>query len=645
MTSTEAVSLPDLATLPDDVGVLKQLVAQLCEALHKERAEHLELRQNFDLFLKRFWRPKSEKGSLGQLPLFDKELDPELLAMLAAPAAPQPPPSEAPAKSRQGAHGRRRCPDTLERQVVVHDLTDAEKTLLGGAAGLKQLEDQITTQYEWRSSSLFVIEHHQRKYVRIEALADAEALPAAPRSDVVAENVVAENVVAEQPVAETAGLDPIAAPVADHAAVAIAAEPTAASDETAPPVARDQATADRKTWRRMPSAAERAAGRAHEEIRGDLKSQVDALFPSAIIVAPKPPQAIPGGLAGPNLLAQTLVSKYADHLPLYRLERIFARHGVRFSRSTLCDWCAACARLLKPLVELIRGEVLSSFVIHTDDTPVDVRGARTKEKYQARFWTYWGDDQHPLVWFDFTKSRKRSGPDAVLRTFRGYLQADGYGGYDDYEGVELSDTSPILKVACWAHARRKFRDAHSSDPTGAALAQGFIRRLYVIEREIDKQLAATGAEWSPEARAKEVAAQRQQRARPVLDEFRKWLDTTKPKLLPKSPLAKAINYTLNQWDGLRRYLDDGRLMPDNNKAERALRGIALGRKNWLFCGSEAGGHTAAALFSLIASAVRNGHDPYQYLACLLTEIPLLGDSPTPEQLRSYLPHLWRPPDG
>jgi hypothetical protein len=296
------------------------------------------------------------------------------------------------------------------------------------------------------------------------------------------------------------------------------------------------------------------------------------------------------------------------------------------------------------LADLIRAEVLKSFVIHTDDTPVNVRGPRTREKYQARFWPYWGDEEHRLVWFDFTKSRKRAGPDEVLRDFRGYLQADGYGGYDDYEGVELSDASPILKVACWVHARRKFREARSSERVLADFALAYIRRLYAIEKQIEKKIAAEWRELSIAELAPKIAEQRRAEALSVMNEFKKWMEELRKKpLLPKSPLAKAITYALNQWDALARYVEDGRLDPDNNAAERALRGIAIGRKNWLFCGSEQGGRTAAVCFTIIGSALRNGLEPYAYLRHLLEQLPLLGESPTPDQLRPFLPTVWQPP--
>lgn len=300
--------------------------------------------------------------------------------------------------------------------------------------------------------------------------------------------------------------------------------------------------------------------------------------------------------------------------------------------------------LLGPLAELILTEILQSFVIHTDDTPVDVRASRTKEKYQGCFWTYVGDDQHSLVWFEFTKNRKRAGPDRVLANFHGYLQADGYGGYNDYDGIELADDTPILKVACWAHARRKFREAKSSDGSLAETAMAFIRRLYVIDKQIRKQVAEECTDSTPEQVAHAISEHRQKRAVPILAEFRTWIDNvqTKYRPLPKSKLAAAITYTLNQWDALNRYVQDGRLDLDNNEAERALRGIAIGRRNWMFCGSEAGGRTAATLFTILASAIRNGLEPFEYLRMLLETLPYLGDKPTAEQLRPLMPNVWRP---
>jgi hypothetical protein len=376
-----------------------------------------------------------------------------------------------------------------------------------------------------------------------------------------------------------------------------------------------------------------------------LTPELAARFSSHVIVAPKPSPPIPGGMAGPGLLAQVIVGKYADHLPLHRLERIFARQGAHFTRQTMCDWCAGCAELLWPLCELIRDQVLASFVIHTGDTPVDVRDAHAKRQFQARFWSYLGDESHPLTWFAFTTTRQRAGPDKVLGAYRGYLRADGYGGYDDYEGVAIGENSPILKVACWAHARRKFHDALRTDSTRAQIALAWIGQLYALEKSLRQRVQGEWRELLLETRAGLIAAERQACAKPILEKFRSWLDRQAADALPKSPIAVATRYALNQWDALSRYVEDGRLQIDNNAAERALRGIAIGRKNWLFRGSEEGGRTAAVMFTLISSAVRNQLDPWAYLRDVLMRLAALRDSAeglSRENLLPLLPDRWQP---
>jgi transposase len=358
-----------------------------------------------------------------------------------------------------------------------------------------------------------------------------------------------------------------------------------------------------------------------------------------VIVAPKPPQPIPGGLAGPGLLAQVLVSKYADHLPLHRLERIFQRHGVRFSRQTTCDWSLACADLLGPLSDLSRDEVLASAVVHTDDTPVDVRDAHRKEQYTARFWDYVGDDSHRLVWFDYTSSRKRDGPARVLKDFKGYLQADAFSGYD---GIFVASEGKIREVACWAHVRRKLKDAQSTDVARGQIALARIGQLYAIERELREWCAGEWNALPPQDRYALIAEQRQSRARPLLETFHAWLTPEAKKLLPKEPMRQAIEYALSNWDALCRYTEAGFLDIDNNEAERALRGIALGRKNWLFVASDRGGRAAAVHFSLIASCHRNGIDPFAYLRDVLTRLPLLLPLASRDDLRALLPNRWAP---
>lgn len=354
-----------------------------------------------------------------------------------------------------------------------------------------------------------------------------------------------------------------------------------------------------------------------------------------VIVAAKPPQPLPGSEAGPGLLAHVLVSKYHDHLPLHRQERIVARHGVRFSRQTMCDWCAGCAKLFDPLVSLIRSEVLASHVLHTDDTPIKIRDAHAKEQLTGRMWTYVGDETYPFTFFDFTRSRERDGPARVLANFRGYLQADAFSAYD---GIYLDSQGAIQEVACWAHARRKFFESRDSDPVRANVALARIGQLYEIERRITARRESEWRDLPLAARAALIAAERQHHARPILAEFRAWLDEQSPRVLPKSPLGIAIRYALNQWDALCRYIDDGQLAIDNNAAERSLRGLAIGRRNWLFVGSEQGGHTAATILTLIASATRHSLDPFAYLRDLLRRLPTTADT----DLVTLLPNRWQP---
>jgi len=322
--------------------------------------------------------------------------------------------------------------------------------------------------------------------------------------------------------------------------------------------------------------------------------------------AAKPPQAIEKGLPGPGLLAQVVVSKHCDHQPLYRQGQIYARHGVQLSRSTLCGWLAEAAALAEPLVDWMRGDVLRSRIIQTDDTPVtvlDVQGGTHK----GRFWTYLGDRGHPHIVYDYTPTREGDGPSRFLKRFCGFLQADAYSGYD-----ALYASGLVLEVGCWAHARRYFHEAAigSGDTRGLA-ALAFIHQLFAIEREENEKNATF----------EQRRHRRQSAAREVLDAFRLWLDELAPEVLPKSSLATAIGYTRRQWTALTRYLEDGELAPDNSASERALRGIAVGRKNWLFAGSDEGGKRAAVFFSLISSAKRNGIEPYAYLRDLFVRLP------------------------
>jgi transposase len=354
-----------------------------------------------------------------------------------------------------------------------------------------------------------------------------------------------------------------------------------------------------------------------------------------VITADKPAQAIPKGLPGPGLLAHVITEKYADHMPLYRQERRLARQGVEITRSTLCDWMAGAAKMLEPLYELMKTLILLCGTIHTDDTSVKVRDSERKIKVTGRLWIYWGDFRYPFNVFDFTMSRSRDGPSQFLKGYRGFLQADAFGGYDGiYAG------GGVIEVGCNAHARRKFVEAQTSDPSRAAAALAFYRELYAIEKAIKEEIAKTVPEDEPDesVRAAIRLRIRQERSVPVLERFREWLEAQKPDVLPKSPIRGAIGYVQNHWEALIRYASSGYLAIDNNVAEQHMKTIATGRKNWLFTGSENGGKTMAVLFSVVSSCQRHGHDPFAYLRDVLTRLP---DQPK-ERLVDLLPDRWTP---
>jgi transposase len=329
-----------------------------------------------------------------------------------------------------------------------------------------------------------------------------------------------------------------------------------------------------------------------------------------IVQAPAPTRPIDRGLAGPGLLAHVLVSKYADHQPLYRQSEIYAREGIDLDRSTLAGWVGAASDLLAPLVDVVRKHVLSAGKLHADDTPVPVLAPGMGRTKTGRLWTYVRDDRSsgdtaaPAVWFAYSPDRKGEHPKRHLRDFIGALQADAYAGFQQlYEG------GTIHEAACWAHARRKFHEIHVAHPspiTTEAIER--IAALYVIEKEIRGS--------TPDVR-RQV---RQTRAAPLLADMHAWLDTTLAKLSRKSDSAGAIRYALSRWRALTRYVDDGTLEIDNNAAERALRVVALGRKNFLFAGSDQGGERAAAMYSLLGSAKLNRLDPEIYLQHVLERI-------------------------
>jgi|SRR5580692_45775 transposase len=341
-----------------------------------------------------------------------------------------------------------------------------------------------------------------------------------------------------------------------------------------------------------------------------------------VVLAPKPPQPIDKGLPGPGLLAQILTDKYLDHLPLNRTEQRFARLGAPLPRSTMGDWMAACAKLLKPLWQSLKDHVLRSKVLHTDDTTVPVRDERRSKYRYGRLWDYIGDSAHPGVVFDYTMTHARDGPAGFLKSFRGFLQADAYGAYD---GIYTGSKGTIVEVGCWAHARNKFADAESTDPERVLAAKAWVRQLYNVEDEA-KDLSSA-----------ERLRLRQEQSVPLLASFHKWLLAQKAQVLPKSPIAGAINYVLNQWEALNVYTTDGDLDIDNNISERTLKLIGIGRVNWLFLGSDNGGKTAAVLFSFTATCKQLGIDTFAYLRDVLERLP----THPPDRLDELLPHRWQ----
>jgi transposase len=357
-----------------------------------------------------------------------------------------------------------------------------------------------------------------------------------------------------------------------------------------------------------------------------------------IAVGHGPIAIINKGLPGPGLLAYIAASKYADHLPLHRLERIVSRHGVELSRQTMCDWMAHVASMLRPVVDLLAALVRDSKALHTDATRMPYLDPEVKGKsLSGQMWAYVGDRDHPFDVFDFCPDHSAAGIDTFLQAhhYGGYLNADAHNIYD-----HLFQSGSILETGCWAHTRRKFHDAKESDPARAHVAMAHIRRLYAIETEACEHIAARQLEHIA---ADAVRCQlRQNKSLHELATLHAWLQTEQPKVLPKSLIGLAIAYTLKNWQALTRYTTDGFLDIDNNIAERTLRHIAVGRKNWLFAGSAQGAQTAATLFSITSSCHRHGKDVFAYLHDLLQRLAH-DPVPTPEQLRDWLPDRWKPP--
>ena len=569
--------------LPDDVATLKRMVLELLASLH-ERDRNIEgMQHRIHLLLHRLYGPRGERFDPNQSLLFVEMATGQDTAQ----EAPTEPPAPNQPQRRCRPHGRRRLPENLPRQPRHHELSGAQRLCPNCGKVRIDIGTDRSEQLDYRPASLFVIEHFVHKYVcpccsRRPAPAQGQSAPHAQESE------------------------PMPLPEPEL-------QPTPSS---APEPAPRPADTEPERPCASPSPADSSE-------RPQPRHPLD---PGAVVIAaPKPAMPIAKGLPGPGLLAHLIVSKCVDHLPLHRLERIYERQGLFLHRSTLCDWMAACANLLRPLYDLMVSVVMQSRVLHTDDTKVKMQELVTHLLSTARMWVYLGDAAHPYNVFDFTLNRKRDGPQQFLANYRGYLHADAFSGYDGlYLPDPLTAAARIIEVACNAHARRKFYEARSSDALRSHQALAYYRQLYELERQ--------AKDFNDEQRLQ----MRQELSLPILEQFHQWLVTQRPEVLPKSPMGEAIGYALNNWEALRRYTEAGFLAIDNNVAEREMKRIAIGRKNWLTVGSPRGGQTAAVLFSFTSTCQRLGVEPWRYLREVLERLP----SHPPERLAELLPDVW-----
>jgi transposase len=569
--------------LPDDVATLRRLIVELLASLRECQRDNEALRHRLDLLLRRLYGPRGERFDPRQPLLFgEPTAGPDADA-----AVPADPVAAAQPARRCRPHGRRRLPANLPRETRHHELPEAARVC--ASCGQLRLDIGVDTseQLEYRPASLLVIEHVVHKYVCPCCSRRAAGAPGPPG----------------QPGPEPV---PMPTPPPEHvpatAAPAPTAKPEAEHPEKAPPTPEAP----------PPPPAGVAAGEP----------------PPLVLAAVKPAAPIPKGLPGPGLLAHLIVSKYTDHLPLYRLERIYERQGVVLPRSTLSDWLAACAVLLRPVYDLMVRLALQSRALHTDDTTVKMQEPSTHLLRTARLWGYLGDAGHPYNVFDFTVTHQRDGPALFLADYHGYLHADAFSGYD---GLYLPDprtaTARIIEVACNAHARRKFYEARGSDALRSHQALAYYGQLYELERSAQRNGFDDGQRLQ----------MRQELALPIWQRFREWLEAQRAAVLPKSPLGEALRYALQNWTALIRYTEAGFLAIDNNVMEREMKRIAIGRKNWLFVGSPGGGRTAATLISFTSTCHRLGVEPWAYLQDVLTRLPT-----TPvDQRTTLLPDRWQ----
>jgi transposase len=594
----EPGALPTLEQLPDDPATLKHMVLELLATLHEERRDKEALRQRLDQLLRRLYGPRNERFDPNQPPLVDSATPPPDPGPTPVPAAGD---SAARPRRRRTPHGRRPLPEHLPRRVVQHELTEAERLCPCGRVRVP-IGVQTSEQLDWQPASLFVWEHRVHKYA-CPACAARSAPPAPTAEPRTPESGAADSMI-----------EPDAAAAQDSTVPAGPGSPETGADNSST----------------SPAGAEAGAGDSTNGPPAPETGTDDPPPGPVVVAATKPASPLARGLPGAGLLANLIVSKYVDHLPLYRLERIYQRQGVLLPRSTTCDWLAACAELLRPLYDMMVSLVLQSRWLHTDDTTVKNQQPAEGATATARLWVYLGDALHPYNVFDFTATRKRDGPQQFLANFRGYLHADAFSGYDAlYLPAPAGGEAAIFEVACNAHARRKFYEARSSDAVRSHQALACYAQLYEIERQAHDRDEA------------QRLRMRQDLAVPILGRFKTWLEAQRAEVLPKSPLGEAIGYALNNWGALIRYTEAGFLSIDNNVAEREMKRIAIGRKNWLFVGSERGGATAAVLFSFTSTCQRLQVEPWAYLQDVLSRLPT-----TPaEQLEALLPDRWQAARG
>jgi transposase len=568
-----------LAALPDDPVVLKRMLAELLEALRQERYDKEALQHRLDQLLRRLYGPRAERYDPNQ-PLLFASPTAEIPAAVAGDN-PTLAPEDAAATKRRG-HGRQRLPQHLVREPRVYELTEAERRCPCCGDVRVVVGQQTCEQLDYVPASLRIIEHVKMTY----ACPHCERLR---RSD---------------------------GRVADH----VNDTPVLAAEVSPAPEQQSAAAA-------LPALTPTETLAVVNETAGPPTDRLDGL--STFITAARPAQGVARCLAAPGLLAYVIVSKFVEHLPLYRLERQFARQGVSVSRQTTCDWLARSAELLTPLCQLMIRQVLQSWVIQTDDTPVPVQDDSRDHTRTGRVWLYHGDVEHDYLVYQYSPNREQQWPLTFLKEYTGFVQADAYAGYD-----QLFATDRMREVACWAHARRKFFEAQKTDPERALYVLGVIRQLYAVEKRARQEKERLQLPWADYWALRQRL--RQEQCLSLLTTLCHWLKEQQRQVLPKSPIGEAITYALNQWDALLRYTTEGFLEIDNNAAERALRPIAVGRKNYLFFGSDGGGQTAAVLYTFTQTCQHLGIEPWRYLRDALERLP----TQPAERLDELLPDRW-----